>query len=215
MVLLTLLARVTDGLPLSASIDSSQEREQNLQIYQAQAKQLFRKLSTTSPSRCTLESGPMLIHYQIEQGVCFLIICQANFSKKLAFSYLAELSHTFLEKHSGAVGSASRPYTFIEFETNIRKLMKSYTDSRSPKQLSKISTELADVQRIMVQNIEDVIQRGEQLSVLDDKASSLSMMSKQYKKESHQLNINAQQWKYIAAGVGCVFLFLFLRYWVF
>ena len=42
--------------------------------------------------------------------------------------------------------------------------MKSYTDSRSPKQLSKISTELADVQRIMVQNIEDVIQRGEQLS---------------------------------------------------
>ena len=42
--------------------------------------------------------------------------------------------------------------------------MKSYTDSRSPKQLSKINNELADVQRIMVQNIEDVIQRGEQLS---------------------------------------------------
>ena len=49
-------------------------------------------------------------------------------------------------------------------ETTIRKLMRSYTDSRSPKQLSKINTELADVQRIMVQNIEDVIQRGEQLS---------------------------------------------------
>jgi len=49
-------------------------------------------------------------------------------------------------------------------ETTIRKLMKSYTDSRSPKQLSKINNELADVQRIMVQNIEDVIQRGEQLS---------------------------------------------------
>lgn len=42
--------------------------------------------------------------------------------------------------------------------------MKSYTDTRSPKQLSKINNELADVQRIMVQNIEDVIQRGEQLS---------------------------------------------------
>ena len=42
--------------------------------------------------------------------------------------------------------------------------MKSYTDSRSPKQLSKINNELADVQRIMVQNIEDVIQRGENLS---------------------------------------------------
>ena len=55
--------------------------------------------------------------YMYLSGVCFLIICQANFSKKLAFSYLAELSHTFLEKHSNAVGSASRPYTFIEFGT--------------------------------------------------------------------------------------------------
>ena len=56
-------------------------------------------------------------HVTYLSGVCFLIICQANFSKKLAFSYLAELSHTFLEKHSNAVGSASRPYTFIEFGT--------------------------------------------------------------------------------------------------
>ncbi|KAL5251173.1 hypothetical protein ACHWQZ_G016772 [Mnemiopsis leidyi] len=215
MVLLTLLARVTDGLPLSASIDNSNEKEQNLQVYQNQAKQLFRKLSHNSPSRCTLESGPMLIHYQIEQGVCFLIICHHNFSKKLAFNYLAELAQSFLERYAPQIGQASRPYTFIEFETTIRKLMKSYTDSRSPKQLSKINNDLADVQRIMVQNIEDVIQRGEQLSVLDNKANNLSMMSRQYKKESHQLNLNAQQWKYIAAGVGFVFLFLFLRYWVF
>lgn len=214
MVLLTLLARVTDGLPLSASIDNN-ENQQNLTVYQNQAKQLFRKLSPNSPSRCTLESGVMLMHYQIEQGVCFLIICHNNFPKKLAFSYLSELSQSFLERFASQIGSASRPYTFIEFETTIRKLMKSYTDSRSPKQLGTINNELADVQRIMVQNIEDVIQRGEQLSVLDTKANNLSMMSRQYKKESHQLNINAQQWKYIATGVGFILIFLFLRYWVF
>ena len=45
--------------------------------------------------------------------------------------------------------------------------MRQYTDSRSPKQLNRINNELADVQRIMVQNIEDVIQRGEQLSGKD------------------------------------------------
>lgn len=37
-------------------------------------------------------------------------------------------------------------------------------DSRARKNLSNINTELQDVQRIMVQNIDDVLQRGEALN---------------------------------------------------
>lgn len=37
-------------------------------------------------------------------------------------------------------------------------------DSRARKNLSNINTELQDVHRIMVQNIEDVLVRGESLS---------------------------------------------------
>jgi vesicle transport protein SEC22 len=37
-------------------------------------------------------------------------------------------------------------------------------DSRARKNLNNINTELQDVHRIMVQNIDDVLQRGETLS---------------------------------------------------
>ena len=37
-------------------------------------------------------------------------------------------------------------------------------DSRARKNLTSINTELHDVQRIMVQNIDDVLQRGDALS---------------------------------------------------
>ena len=37
-------------------------------------------------------------------------------------------------------------------------------DSRNRRNLSRINDELQDVQRIMMQNIDDVLQRGEQLS---------------------------------------------------
>ena len=47
--------------------------------------------------------------------------------------------------------------------------------------LGRVSNELQDVQRIMVQNIEDVIQRGEALTMLDDKAHNLSLLSNKYK----------------------------------
>ena len=46
----------------------------------------------------------------------------------------------------------------------MQKQRKSYMDSRARRNLSNINTELQDVQRIMVQNIDDVLQRGEALS---------------------------------------------------
>lgn len=42
----------------------------------------------------------------------------------------------------------------------MQKTKKAYTDSRTRRNLSLVSSELQDVQRIMVSNIDDVLQRG-------------------------------------------------------
>lgn len=48
--------------------------------------------------------------------------------------------------------------------TYIQQAKKSYTDTRTRKNIHNINYELQDVQRIMVQNIDDVLQRGQALS---------------------------------------------------
>lgn len=53
---------------------------------------------------------------------------------------------------------------FILIDTYIQKTKKLYIDSRARRNLGSINTELQDVQRIMVANIEEVLQRGEALS---------------------------------------------------
>ena len=49
-------------------------------------------------------------------------------------------------------------------DTYIQKARKNYQDSRTRRNLNRLNDELQDVQRIMVQNIDDVLQRGEQIS---------------------------------------------------
>ena len=49
-------------------------------------------------------------------------------------------------------------------DTYIQKAKKNYQDSRARRSMNRLNDELQDVQRIMVQNIDDVLQRGEQLS---------------------------------------------------
>lgn len=53
---------------------------------------------------------------------------------------------------------------FFILDTYIQKTKKLYIDSRARRNLGSINTELQDVQRIMVANIEEVLQRGETLS---------------------------------------------------
>jgi len=212
MVLMTLIARIADGLPLAASVQEDEQSGRSVLEYQNQAKMLFRKLNAQSPSRCTIETGQYLFHYLIENEVCYLVLCERNFSKRLAFQFLEDLQNEFSSQYGKKVATVSRPYSFIEFDTFIQKAKKSFMDSRARRNLSTLNNELQDVQRIMVQNIDDVLQRGSAISELDTKASNLSLLSQKYKKDARYLNLRSM---YAKAAAGCIVVCVFFLYfWV-
>lgn len=72
----------------------------------------------------------------------------------------------FAGQYGSRVNTVSRPYSFIEFDTFIQKAKKSILDARGRRHLNQLNSELQDVQRIMVQNIDDVLQRGTAISGL-------------------------------------------------
>jgi len=137
MVKSTIIARVADGLPLAASMDD--EESEDLTEYKNQAKLLFKRLRDTEP-RASLESGPYTFQYVcvqqksainstsylIDQGVCYLCLCDKSYPKKLAFAFLEELQREFQEKYGPEVGTVSRPYAFVKFGT--------YNSSASPQE---------------------------------------------------------------------------------
>ncbi|XP_068604621.1 vesicle-trafficking protein SEC22b-A [Brachionichthys hirsutus] len=213
MASLTMIARVTDGLPLAASIEEDEKSGRDLQRYQSQAKQLFRKLNAQSPDRCTLEAGPMNFHYAIAQGVCYLFLCEATFPKKIAFAYLEDLHSEFFDRYGRRIPTVTRPYSFIEFDTYIQKTKKTYVDIRARRHLGSINTELHDVQRIMVANIEEVLQRGESLSALDTKANNLSSLSKKYRRDAKYLNTRSTYAKVAAVAVFFITVVVYVRFW--
>ena len=53
--------------------------------------------------------------YFIERGVCYLVLTEKSFSKRLAFTYLEDLQTEFSSQYGGKVDTVSRPYSFIQF----------------------------------------------------------------------------------------------------
>jgi len=212
MVLFTMISRLRDSMPLAASMQNDEEYERSLVDYQQQAKLLFRRLNSQSPARCSLESGSYIFHYLIENDVVYLTLCEKSFSKRLAFTYLEDLAQEFTSQYANKIHSVTRPYFFIEFDTYIQKARKNVQDSRSRRNISALNTELQDVQRIMVQNIDDVINRGAVLSEIDYKAQNLSLLSQKYKKDATYLNFQSM---YAKAAAGFIVVFVFILYfWV-
>lgn len=213
MVLLTMIGRAEDGLLLSASgMTDGEFSGSSSPEYQNQAKQLFKTLRKESPPQMTLETGNYVFHYLLENSICYLCLCERTFSKRLAFSYLEELANEFQRQYGQRLYTVNRPYSFIEFDTYIQSAKKKLNASRSRRNINMLSNDLQDVQKIMVQNISDVLQRGEAIIDLDSKASNLSLMSQNYKKGARQLNTRATYAKIFA---GSILIFCFILYfWV-
>lgn len=213
MVLATLIGRSGDGLLLSASGMNDSDLAGNSSVeYQNQAKLLFKTLRDDSPPQMTIETGPYVFHYLLEHRICYLCLCEKTFSKRLAFSYLEELATEFQQQYGQRLYTVTRPYSFIEFDTYIQTARKKLNAARSRRNINMLSNDLQDVQRIMVQNIGDVLQRGVAISDLDSKASNLSLMSQNYKKGARLLNTRAA-WAKVAAASIISFCFI-LYFWI-
>lgn len=56
--------------------------------------------------------------YLIENEVCYLVLCEKNYSKRIAYNFLEDIAQEFSSQYGAQVNRVTRPYSFIEFGTN-------------------------------------------------------------------------------------------------
>jgi vesicle transport protein SEC22 len=116
MALLTLLARVSDGLFLVEAMETNDDVD-----LRNQAKKIVKTLAQTTTLKMTIEDVEHFFAYIIENGVVYLAAFEKSYSKKLAFKYLDDLQKEFDSQFGSEVKNARRPYAFISFGKKSRK----------------------------------------------------------------------------------------------
>lgn len=217
MVKSTIIVRASDALPLAATVDDEQT-EQALQEHKQQAKLIFRRITPNAEPRCSIESGQYTLHYLIADNVVYLVIADKTYPRKLAFSYLDELSKEFAMSYGAKVDTVRKPYAFVGFDTFMSKTTRLYQDTRninatnSP--LDKLNDELQDVTRIMTKNMEELLWRGDSLDRMSHLSTSLRSESEKYRKAARNINIQAMIRQYAPIG-AVVFILIILLWWRF
>ena len=103
----------------------------------------------------------------------------------------------------------------MSFETFISKSKKIYSDSRAKDGLNDINNQLNDVKNIMNKNINDLLNRGENLNNLQDLSNSLKEQSFKYKKYAKKINWDLFIKQYTPLAVVALVVLLLIYRWFF
>lgn len=154
----------------------------------------------------------------ILDSIIYLVITDKSYPRKLAFSYLSELSTEFSRSYppSTSLKAGLRPYAFVKFDTFIQRTKRLYLDPRGAEAsgkgggtegLTQLNEDLQDVTRIMTKNMEDLLWRGDSLDRMSSMSSSLKDETNKYRKQARQINLDALYRKWAPVGVlGLVFM---------
>lgn len=77
--------------------NSNSQPGEKMDLYKNQAKQIMKKLSPRSAAKMSIESNPYVFHYMISDGICYLALTDKGYPKRLAFLFLEEVCHDFVE----------------------------------------------------------------------------------------------------------------------
>ena len=181
----TCIGRVSDSMLLVVS-DNCDDRE----IKQLSHK-ILRSLNVTSPARSTYDyqGKGITFHYSINDNVCYMAMVDRSVRPRVVFQYLDAVTKKFQSKYGSKISSFSRPYAAVEFEPILKTIKRQYIDSPAPSSnVSKVNQELSETYDVMVQNIQDILKRGEKLEVISSRSDKLHYDSKSFNKVSKHLN---------------------------
>ena len=211
--LVTFVARASDGLILSETWDSGQSDV--VSIYKQQAKKILTKLKN-GPSKCSVDGGtsasPIIFHYMIESGICYLTLAGKSFPKRLAFVFLDEIHKLFLEELKRHYGTGSvdyrsqietiqKPYFFITFDRTVQRKRTEFRDPNSTSAVAKLNEGLAEVNTIVRKSLEEMVARGDALEDVSGRATTLRDEAKKFEKSAKYLNWQAMVRKYGIMGI--------------
>eukprot|EP00730_Choanoeca_flexa_P009856 TRINITY_DN14215_c0_g1_i1.p1 TRINITY_DN14215_c0_g1~~TRINITY_DN14215_c0_g1_i1.p1 ORF type:complete len:217 (+),score=63.14 TRINITY_DN14215_c0_g1_i1:165-815(+) len=149
--------------------------------------------------------------FQIEQhdDFTFLALSNPGSSNKVAFAMLGRIRTAFMDEFA-AKGRSAHAYSLeSSFGPVLRREMAWANKASGDNALLTAQRQVDEVKDVMVQNIEKVLQRGEQIDLLVDKADNLELEAGRFNKNATKLR-KKMWWKNMKCQLMMVFIFIAL-----
>lgn len=145
-----------------------------------------------------------VFHYIVEDGLVYLCMADEEFGRRVPFAFLEDIKGRWINSY-GDRGQTALAYQMNEdFMRILQKQMDYFSSNPNADRINKVRGEIDQVKSVMVDNIEKVLERGEKIELLVDKAENLNEQAFRFKKQS--TNLKRSMWWKNAKFMALIFL---------
>ncbi|KAJ7705545.1 VAMP/synaptobrevin-like protein [Mycena rosella] len=160
----------------------------------SQATQTILSKIPPNDSKLTYVWEQFLFHYVSEGGVTYLVMADDSAGRRMPFAFLAELQRKFTALPSSSASTAAPTTHALQasFGPTLAALMHTYNTAPPPDALARAQTELTAAKDIMVQNVEQILSRGERIELLVDKTDVMAGQATAFRRGAR--GVRRQMW---------------------
>ena len=158
-------------------------------------------------------------NYLIANEITYLAMADADFSRTVCFTFLEDLQQRFHSSYGDRGKRAAAMGMNSEFSHVLQRQMDYFSTNPNADKLAKVQEDMDSARAVMVDNIEQVLERGDKIDVLVEKTDSLNGDARRFRGQASHLK-NAMFWRNFqitAVVIGillvCYFIHSFIIYW--
>jgi vesicle-associated membrane protein 7 len=179
----------------------------------------IRMLEAIDPNkpRGIVEQGEfMFLSLTDPDRMSYLCVVQKQVNVQTGYAFLEDLKSKWVQRYGRSASSFAPRSKNTEFgQTEIASLLRTF-NSPSNQKISQIHANLEETQNKMTQNLTMALARGEQLSVLADKADNIRESAATFKREAEKVKCQqcVAKWKWYILGTVILLVVIFIIVWI-
>jgi len=166
------------------------------------APRFLSKIPVATSTKSSYSYEKIQFHLIVDEGVCYMCVAEESLGRRIPFAFLEKMKNAFKEDFAS---SWHRVQDLTErecrsFEGKVRKMMKAAVDDDL---FVKNQREIEATKGIMLQNIDDILARGEKVDILVQRGENLNTEAHQFKRRAKDLRCEMlkRRMTWIIAGV--------------
>ncbi|KAF5784515.1 putative Longin domain-containing protein [Helianthus annuus] len=175
------------------------------------ARQILEKMAGDSDMNVSYSQDRYIFHVKRNDGLTVLCMAADVSGRRIPFAFLEDIHQRFVRTYGRAVLSAPAYGMNDEFSRVLSQQMEYYSNDPNADKINRLKGVMSQVRTVMIQNIDEVLERGDRLEILVDKTATMHNKTLRFKKQSRRYR-NAIWWRNVKLMFALIFLLLVLVY---
>jgi vesicle-associated membrane protein 7 len=146
-----------------------------------------------------------------DHSILFMCMAEEKVHANVAFKMLEEMKDQFFLKYGPEKPKVAIAYAMSNFQNEMKLLLKKYDHFQMDTPLTKVRQRMEKVKMIMIENVNQLMERGEKIDLLVVRTEQLQQDAFKYEKTATKLKKHFY-WKNISYMVCLILLILVLVY---